>query len=257
MIGALKAGQRRDFATAALYMQQDPRHPVDLIRIARELSALRTYYKGNVNLLSTNPEGEVEAGLPPGEVHAGVITVGDTAVDFTLVRVNDPVAGKIWLVSKETVAQIPEMYAALQSQNPTGLDARCSPRHKWATIAGNVAPAVGRVADLNPTVMGAGGIVEFSVESSQARVVKAEKTSCFNHLANTSWVAAQVHPGNPDPRGFCLCDGAAAFVSHLLLSFHRSPAGGLLGVVGEQDDRSRFGEAVAYSRSTKAAENRF
>ena len=121
MIGGLKAGERRDFATVALYLQQDPRHPVDLIRIARELSALRTYYKGNINLLSTNPEGEVEAGLPPGEVHAGVITVGDTSLDFTLVRVNDPVAGKIWLVSDETVAQIPEMYAALQSQNPTGL----------------------------------------------------------------------------------------------------------------------------------------
>ena len=84
MIGGLKAGERRDFATVALYLQQDPRHPVDLIRIARELSALRTYYKGNINLLSTNPEGEVEAGLPPGEVHAGVITVGDTSLDFIL-----------------------------------------------------------------------------------------------------------------------------------------------------------------------------
>ncbi|HTU51207.1 MAG TPA: mechanosensitive ion channel family protein [Acidobacteriaceae bacterium] len=122
MIGGLKAGQRRDFATVALYLQQDPRHPVDLMRIARELSALRTYYKGNVNLLSNDPEGDIEAGLPPGQVHAGVIAVGDTTLDVTLVRVNDPVAGKIWLLSKETVAEIPAMYAALQEQNPTGLD---------------------------------------------------------------------------------------------------------------------------------------
>lgn len=122
MMNALKAGQRRDFATAALYMQQNPRHPVDLIRIAREISALRTNYKGNVNLLSNDPEGEVEAGLLPGHVHAGVITVGDTTVHITLVRVNDPIAGKIWLVSNDTVTQIPEVYSALQSQNPTGLD---------------------------------------------------------------------------------------------------------------------------------------
>ncbi|MGC1869531.1 MAG: mechanosensitive ion channel family protein [Acidobacteriaceae bacterium] len=122
MMNALKTGQRRDFAAAALYMQQNPRHPVDLIRIAREISALRTYYKGNINLLSTNPEGEVEAGLPPGQVHAGVITVGDKTLDVTLVRVNDPVAGKIWLVSKDTVAKVPEMYAALQDKKPTGLD---------------------------------------------------------------------------------------------------------------------------------------
>jgi MscS family membrane protein len=122
MIGGLRAGQRRDFATVALYLQQNPRHPLDLIRVARELSALRTNYKGNINLLSDNPEGDVEAGLPPGEVHAGVITVGETNLDITLIRVNDPVAGKIWLMSKDTVAKIPEMYAALQSLNPTGLD---------------------------------------------------------------------------------------------------------------------------------------
>jgi MscS family membrane protein len=122
MIGGLKAGQRRDFATLALYLQQNPRHPLDLIRIARQLSSLRNNFKGSVNLLSNDPEGDVEAGLPPGQVHAGVVTVGDTALDVILVRVNDPVAGKIWLVSKDTVAQIPDMYAALQSQNPTGLD---------------------------------------------------------------------------------------------------------------------------------------
>ncbi len=122
MMNALKAGQRRDFAAAALYMEQNPRHPVDLIRIARDISALRTNYKGNVNLLSNDPDGEIEAGLPPGQVHAGVITVGDTTLDVTLVRVNDPIAGKIWLVSNDTVTQVPEMYSALQSQSPTGLD---------------------------------------------------------------------------------------------------------------------------------------
>jgi MscS family membrane protein len=122
MMGALKAGQRRDFATAALYMQADPNQPMDRIRVARELTALRTYFKGNVDLLSDEPAGEVEAGLPPGEVRAGVITVGDTAVDVLLVRVNDSVSGKIWLVSNETVAQIPQLYAEVKNQNPTGID---------------------------------------------------------------------------------------------------------------------------------------
>ncbi len=121
IISGLKAGQRHDLATVALYLQQDPRHPVDLIEIARELNALRNNYKGNVNLLSTHPDGEVEAGLPPGQIHAGVIAVGDKTLDMILVRVDDPVSGQIWLMSKETVAEIPEMYAALQSQKPTGL----------------------------------------------------------------------------------------------------------------------------------------
>jgi MscS family membrane protein len=121
MLGALKAGQRRDFATAALYMQSDPAHPLDRVQIAREVSALRTYFKGNVDLLSDVPAGEIEDGLPPGEVRAGVITVGDTAVDVLLVRVNDLVSGKIWLVSKETVAQIPQLFAESQYRNPTGI----------------------------------------------------------------------------------------------------------------------------------------
>jgi MscS family membrane protein len=122
MMGALKAGQRRDFATAALYMEPDPNELLDRVRIARELSALRTNFKGNIDLLSDDPEGEVEAGLPPGEVRAGVVTVGNATLDILLVRVNDPVYGKIWLISKETIAKIPELYGELRSQKPTSVD---------------------------------------------------------------------------------------------------------------------------------------
>jgi MscS family membrane protein len=35
------------------------------------------------------------------------------------VRVDDPAVGKIWLLSKETVAKIPKLYAQLQSEGPT------------------------------------------------------------------------------------------------------------------------------------------
>ena len=64
-------------------------------------------------------------------------------------------------MSDETVAEIPEMYAALQSQNPTGLARVASPGHRRNAIVGIVAPAVGRVADLHPTVMGASGFLSF------------------------------------------------------------------------------------------------
>ena len=101
-------------------MQQDPRRPLDLVEVARELNALRPNFTGDVNLLSNDPEGTVEPGLPPGEVSAGTITVGDATLNVILVRVNDPVSGKIWLMSKATVARIPELYADLKSQKPTG-----------------------------------------------------------------------------------------------------------------------------------------
>jgi hypothetical protein len=73
-------------------------------------------------LLSDDPNGTVETGLPPGEVRAGVLKVGSTTADVILVRVEDPASGKIWLVSKETVASIPKLYAQMESEGPTAAD---------------------------------------------------------------------------------------------------------------------------------------
>jgi MscS family membrane protein len=46
------------------------------------------------------------------------LEVGSMTVDLILVRVNDPVSGKIWLISKETVASIPVFYAQMESEGP-------------------------------------------------------------------------------------------------------------------------------------------
>ena len=73
-------------------------------------------------MLSADPSGTVEAGLPPGQVRAAVLTVGGTTADVILVRVNDPESGKIWLISKETVASIPKLYAQMESEAPTAVD---------------------------------------------------------------------------------------------------------------------------------------
>jgi MscS family membrane protein len=122
MMGLLKYGERRDYAIAARYMQLDPGQSTDVARLARELLALRTRFKGNLDLLSDEPTGWVESGLPQGEVRAGVIEVGSTTVDVILVRVDDPESGKIWLISRETVAKIPGLYSQLESEKPTAED---------------------------------------------------------------------------------------------------------------------------------------
>jgi MscS family membrane protein len=118
-MGLLKYAESRDFATAARYLQPTPGENTDLMQRARELQALHTKFKGNIDLLSDEPNGSVEAGLPTGEVRAGVLKVGATAVDVILVRVGDPDSGKIWLISKDTVARIPEVYAQMKSEGPT------------------------------------------------------------------------------------------------------------------------------------------
>ncbi len=51
-----------------------------------------------------------------------MISVGGTTVDVILVRIDDPQYGKIWLVSQETVAKVPDLYAQMQSEGPTLAD---------------------------------------------------------------------------------------------------------------------------------------
>ena len=115
----LKYAERQDFATASRFLQPVPGQDIDLVQRAREIQALRSKFKGDVDLLSDDPNGTVGAGLPPGEVRAGVFAVGGTTTDVILVQVDDPKFGKIWLISKDTVARIPDLYAQIESGGPT------------------------------------------------------------------------------------------------------------------------------------------
>lgn len=119
-MGLLKYGMRQDYATAARYLQ--PSRGQDLVLIAKELETLLHGFQGNIGLLSDDPEGTVEAGFPPGVVRAGVLAIRGETLDIILVRVDDPKFGKIWLVSKETVAQIPALYAKTGGAVPTAAD---------------------------------------------------------------------------------------------------------------------------------------
>jgi len=119
VMSLLRYSARQDFATGARYLQPPPGQNTNLVQVAKELQVLHPRFQGDVDLLSDDPSGTVEAGLPPGQVRAGVISVGGTNVDVILVRVDDPQFGKIWLVSQDTVARIPDLYAQMQSEGPT------------------------------------------------------------------------------------------------------------------------------------------
>ena len=122
LMGLLKYGAQQDFATAARYLQPPPGQDTDLVRRAKELEALYSHFHSNIALLSDDPNGSIDAGLPPGQVRAGVLEIGGTTTDVVLVRVDDPAVGKIWLISKATVAKIPKLYAQLQSEAPTSAE---------------------------------------------------------------------------------------------------------------------------------------
>ncbi|HMJ20380.1 MAG TPA: mechanosensitive ion channel family protein, partial [Terriglobales bacterium] len=117
--GLLKCAESHDFETAARYLQPTPGQDTNLVERGKELQALHSRFKGNIALLSDDPNGTVQAGLPPGQVRAGGLTVGGTTTDIILVRVDDPASGKIWLLSRETVAKIPALYAQMKSEGQT------------------------------------------------------------------------------------------------------------------------------------------
>jgi len=96
VMGLLKYTESEDYETAARYLQPTPGQDTNLVQRAKELYALHGRFKGSVGLLSDDPNGAVEPGLPPGEVRAGVLAVGGATLDVILVRVNDPESGKIW-----------------------------------------------------------------------------------------------------------------------------------------------------------------
>src|SRR3974390_2308270 len=115
----LRHEERQDFATAARFLQAAPGQEATLPEIAREVRALHGRARVDMALVSDDPNGAVEAGLPPGQVRAGVLQVGSTSADVILVRVDDPTYGKIWLVSNDTVAKILQLYAQMQAEGPT------------------------------------------------------------------------------------------------------------------------------------------
>ncbi len=122
VMGFLKYKNRGDYATAARYLQLPPGQKTNLVQLAKELSALSPNFKGSIDLLSDDPNGTVDPRLPPGQIRAGVVTVGAVTADVILVRVDDPASGKIWLVSRQTLEKIPKLYALVESKPPTAAD---------------------------------------------------------------------------------------------------------------------------------------
>ncbi|HEY1676792.1 MAG TPA: mechanosensitive ion channel family protein [Candidatus Sulfotelmatobacter sp.] len=111
VLGFLKAAQDGNLSTAAQYLQMSPAHR----QAEGELTASRLKYvldhvfSGNLNRYN-QPDGVPQEGVPLGRQKIGTMTSGDVEVDLELVRVSDPSAGKIWLISSDTLGRLPELY---------------------------------------------------------------------------------------------------------------------------------------------------
>ncbi|MGH9496479.1 MAG: mechanosensitive ion channel family protein [Candidatus Sulfotelmatobacter sp.] len=111
VLGFLKAAQDGNLSTADQYLQMSPAHrQTDGEQTASKLKyVLDHVFNGNLSRFNQS-EGVPQEGVPLGRQKLGTMASGDVEVDLDLVRVSDPGAGKIWLVSSDTLAKLPELY---------------------------------------------------------------------------------------------------------------------------------------------------
>jgi len=133
VLGFLQAAQNGDNSIAAEYLQMSAAHrQADGEQIAAELKfVMDRAFTGRVGTFS-NPEGTPQEGVPPGRQKLGTMASGDVEVDLDLVRVSDPNAGKIWLISADTLARIPELYDQVEARQVESKLPNVLVKHQWA-----------------------------------------------------------------------------------------------------------------------------
>ena len=83
--------------------------------VARQLNELMDrYYVHSIESISDKPAGDVNDGLPLDREDVGTLKIGPQQLDILLVHVSDEESGQIWLISSDTLAQVPEMYDLME-----------------------------------------------------------------------------------------------------------------------------------------------
>jgi len=112
VLNFLRYAHRGEYITAAKYLQLSPKATEDPEVVALQLlTLLDTSFRGSISLVSDLPEGSLEDSSDLNTELVGNFIVADQTVPFTLTRVTQKKgAGPIWLVSKETLDHVPNLF---------------------------------------------------------------------------------------------------------------------------------------------------
>jgi MscS family membrane protein len=115
--GFLQEAQSGEYSIAAQYLQLSPvRRQTEGDALAMKLNvAMNSAFAGRLKP-SRQPEGELQEDVPLDRQKLGTMSAGDVDAQLELVRVNDPTAGKIWLISSDTLAKVPELYDQVEAR---------------------------------------------------------------------------------------------------------------------------------------------
>jgi MscS family membrane protein len=115
LFGFLEAAQSRSFTTAAQYFQMPAaKRQAEGADLALKLKmVMDTAFQGSLKKVSSEANGVPQDGVPLDQQNIGILSAGEVETAFTLVHVAGP-TGRIWLISSETLARVPELYDQLQ-----------------------------------------------------------------------------------------------------------------------------------------------
>jgi MscS family membrane protein len=118
----VKYAQRGDYETAAKYLQlTTPKDTQQGPEIARQLLVLiNTSFHGSIANVSNEPKGNLEDSDDPNLEVAGTLVVENHSVPLFLARISRKDTGEIWLVSSQTLSQVPSLYQRAGSPRLVG-----------------------------------------------------------------------------------------------------------------------------------------
>ncbi|HQR45041.1 MAG TPA: mechanosensitive ion channel family protein [Thermoanaerobaculia bacterium] len=141
LLGFVSAAQKDNWALAAEYLQVPAgRDPAASQALARQLSkVLDRDFTGDILKLSASPLGDVADGLPQDLERAGQIAAGDETVDVFLVRKTPADGSPIWLISAQTLREIPRLYREagvpeIEEKLPEVLRRHLGPLQVWQLL---------------------------------------------------------------------------------------------------------------------------
>ena len=113
--GFLNAVQSDSLSRAAEYLQFVPPQPAAARQeIAGQLGhVFDLAFVGNLDELSSKPEGDLSDALPTDKDSAGRFEAGGERVEVVLTRVRHPAYGHTWLFSAEVVREVRVLYGAI------------------------------------------------------------------------------------------------------------------------------------------------
>ncbi len=136
ILGFLQHSQAGEYSIAAQYLQMSPaRRQADGEQLATQLKAVMDSpaFTGRVDTF-TQAEGTPQEGVPLGRQKIGTMSSGDIEADLDLVRVSDPSAGKIWLISADTLVKVPELYDQVEARQVERKLPKVLVKHQFAGV---------------------------------------------------------------------------------------------------------------------------